>query len=186
MNPYCMPKEAITWAMRDLANHFKSQGYKGVWIPNAKSQSCQWTEPRRKNVHGKWVEWDVMLEVLEFALNNAFVRMPDGRILQQVKGIPMGDPLSPGMTIGTCAWMEREWIQGLHPNTHEYFRAARYMDDVLMITRGQSAWDEAAFLKDFTKSECYWAPLKLEEGARDTFLEGVTLPYHRWAPHIPT
>ena len=83
----------------------------------------------------------------------------------------MGDPLSPGTTIGTCAWMEREWMNGLHPDSHKYFRAARYMDDILMITRGPSAWDEQTFLKDFTKSECYWEPLKLEEGAQDTFLE---------------
>ena len=37
--------------------------------------------------------------------------MPDGTIRHQVQGIPMGDPLSPGMTIMTCAWMEREWME---------------------------------------------------------------------------
>ena len=31
-----------------------------------------------------------MMDVLEFALDNAFIKMPDGRILWQKEGIPMG------------------------------------------------------------------------------------------------
>ena len=34
--------------------------------------------------------------------------MPDGHLKRQIAGIPMGDALSPGMAIGTCAWMEKE------------------------------------------------------------------------------
>jgi hypothetical protein len=39
--------------------------------------------------------------------------MRDGTLLRQVGGIPMGDPLSPGMTIGACGWMEKEWMANL-------------------------------------------------------------------------
>ena len=36
-----------------------------------------------------------------------------GELLLQKQGIPMGDPVSPGMTIVACAWMERTWLTGL-------------------------------------------------------------------------
>ena len=51
------------------------------------------------------------------------------------------------------------------------FRAKRYMDDILMIYSKNPSWDHERFLKDFEKSECYQAPLKLEEGKPGTFLE---------------
>lgn len=55
---------------------------------------------------------------MEFALDNAIIEMPNGTlltVLRQVHGIPMGEPISPGMTIGTLTWMEKEWMEQLHP-----------------------------------------------------------------------
>ena len=47
-------------------------------------------------------------EVIEFGLENTFITCKDrsGGLRRQVKGIPMGDPNSPGMCIGACAWMD--------------------------------------------------------------------------------
>ena len=45
------------------------------------------------------------------------------------------------------------------------------MDDIIVALRRHDRWDREAFLSDFTRSECYWKPLKLEECAGDTFLE---------------
>ena len=59
--------------------------------------------------------------------------MPNGTLLRQVNGIPVGDPISPGMTIGTLAWMEKEWMKQLHPTDKQYFKGARYMDHVLIV-----------------------------------------------------
>ena len=78
------------------------------------------------------MSFEVLLDIMEFALNNAIVKMPEGKLLRQTKGIPMGDPLSPAMTIGACAWMEEEWMQQLDGNTKEKFVAKRYMDDILV------------------------------------------------------
>ena len=75
------------------------------------------------------------------ALDHAFVRMPDGTIRRQMEGIPMGDPLSPGMTIGTCAWMEDEWMQTIDEETKKYFRMKRYMDDVLYVYAKNENWE---------------------------------------------
>ena len=44
-----------------------------------------------------------------------------GNLRRQVKGIPMGDPNSPGMCIGSCAWMEIEWMQSLSEGHEETF-----------------------------------------------------------------
>ena len=118
-----------------------------------------------------WLPWDIMLEVLEFAADNAYVRMPDGTILWQAEGIPMGDPLSPGMTIGTCAWMEREWMQSIAPEDKAFFRGGRYMDDIVLMLSKSERWDRTRFLNDFMASECYWPPSKLEAGTQGVFLE---------------
>ena len=96
--------------------------------------------------------------------------MKDGRILRQVKGIPMGDALSPAMTIATCAWMEREWMASLDEGAKRRFVAKRYMDDILLLMQ-RHGWDRERFAADFQRSECYMAPLCLEEAPEGTFLE---------------
>ena len=80
----------------------------------------------------------------------------------------MGDALSPGMTIGTCRWMEREWMASLDLRAKDNFMAPRYMDDILLLFRTEG-WDVERFLADFTRSECYMPPLKLEEATAGTF-----------------
>ena len=108
---------------------------------------------------------------MEFALDNAIIKMPNGTLLRQVQGIPMGDPISPGMTIGTLAWMENEWMEQIHPADKKYFKGARYMDDVLVFYADNPNWDAARFCTDFSESTCYHPPLKLVEGTDGTFLE---------------
>jgi hypothetical protein len=107
-----------------------------------------------------------MLDVMEFSLDNALIEAPEGgkKLLRQVSGIPMGDPISPGMTVGTCAWMENEWMSWLSAKDKEMFRAKRYMDDILLIFSKNPGWDYKKFVADFERSECYQAPLTLEEG----------------------
>ena len=51
------------------------------------------------------------------------------------------------------------------------FRARRYMDDILLICAKNATWDSTRFLADFERSECYFPPLELEDGADGTFLE---------------
>jgi hypothetical protein len=79
--------------------------------------------------------------------------MPDGQLMRQVGGIPMGDPLSPGMTIGACAWMEKEWMQTLTEKDKEMFGAKRFMDDILLIKAKNESWDYERFTDDFIASE---------------------------------
>jgi hypothetical protein len=51
------------------------------------------------------------------------------------------------------------------------FRAARYMDDILMVYACNGVWDHNGFLDAFTASECYLKPLTLVDAKDDTFLE---------------
>ena len=100
------------------------------------------------------------------------MRMKDGRLVRQVKGIPMGDALSPAMTIGTCAWMEREWMATLDDATKARFRARRYMDDLLLLYKADDTWDHERFCNDI-QTGCYMPPLKLEDSKDGTFLENT-------------
>ena len=77
----------------------------------SKTAPCEWRKRRSDDGRYVWLPFDVMIDVMDFALDHAIVRMPDGTLKRQKEGIPMGDPLSPAMTIITCAWMENEWMK---------------------------------------------------------------------------
>ena len=100
-----MPKSAIKLATLEVIHKLSAQGRKGVWIPRSKSP--EWDAPK-KHKQGTWIPLQELRDILVFALENAYIRLPNGSIRHQTQGIPMGDPLSPGMTITTCAWMEFE------------------------------------------------------------------------------
>ena len=104
-----------------------------------------------------------LLDIAMFSLDHTLITRK-GIIMKQILGIPMGDPLSPAMTIGTCCWMEQKWLGQQPPETKDMFRAKRYMDDILLMYVKSVRWQDAAFIKHFEASECYWPPLELEEG----------------------
>jgi hypothetical protein len=166
-----MPRETIRFALRDILQKIANEnGCKGVYVPKFSSkQPCTWRDKKRCNA--QMIPFQTMLDVMEFSLDFAMVKMPNKKILRQIEGIPMGDPLSPGMTIGTCAWMEREWLETIEQRDRKYFKAKRFMDDILMVYAKTSSWDAEKFMADFTESQCYQKPLKLEAGKEGIFLE---------------
>jgi len=165
-----MPKETIRFAMRNVLAKIQAEtGHSAVCVPRfSDTQPCSWSTKKSTTQR---IPFQVMLDVMEFSLDNAMVMMPGRRLLRQCKGIPMGDPISPGMTIGTCAWMENEWMQSLAEPDKRYFRMKRFMDDICVAYVDHPRWDSAAFLQDLEKSHCYQEPLKLEAGRDGTFLE---------------
>ena len=74
--------------------------------------------------HGSpWRLWEIFINLqLKFALLRC-----------QMVEIPMGDPLSPGICILTCGWMESEWMESIPLNERQLFRGTRYIDDVLLF-----------------------------------------------------
>ena len=165
-----MPKETIRFAIRDIFKQLQKQGKKGVSVPRrSTAKPCIWKQ--RDDASYVWLTFATILDVLDFSLDQAVFLRIDGKFLRQKKGIPMGDALSPGMTIGTCGWMEREWMCSLDDATKAMFAAARYMDDILLIYDDRMTWQKTRFLTDFGASECYQPPLKLEKGTDGVFLE---------------
>jgi len=163
-----MPKAEISMAQRDtVAELARKYQLSGVAVPKrSNAKKCAW-KPRKGDV---WLPFDVLCDIADFSLHNAIVRI-GSHLLHQELGIPMGDPISPGMTIGTCAWMEKEWMNTLASRDKLQFCAGRFMDDILMLYRKSPNWDYERFLADFARSECYHPPLELEDAKDDTFLE---------------
>ena len=56
-------------------------------------------------VHTPGLHSNTIIEALEFVLENTIIKTRTGELLKQEKGIPMGDSLSPGIAVGTTAWM---------------------------------------------------------------------------------
>lgn len=165
-----MPRETIRFALRDILKQMETKyGYNGVWVPKwSDKRPCAW---KSKGSNTQKIPFHVMLDVMEFSLDFALVRMPNGQILRQTGGIPMGDALSPGMTIGACAWMEQGWLETIDSADKKYFMAKRFMDDIAIVYADCPQWDSKKFIADFAKSQCYQEPLKLEPGKDGTFLE---------------
>ena len=168
-----MPKPSIRFALRQTLKELETkQGYTGIMVPRRGTKPCVWMNTSTvENARYVALPFQTMLDVMDFSLDYAFTEMPNGQLIRQVNGIPMGDPLSPGMTIGTCAWMEKEWMNTLTERDKQRFKAKRFMDDILLIYRENDTWDHKKFLKDFEASHCYQAPLKLEGGKDGIFLE---------------
>lgn len=165
-----MPKDAIKFGIRSLLHEIKTQtAHDTVVVPHKDTLACEWKTRKRFNI--TTLPFETIIEVMEFALENTFIKDNHNQLWQQIQGIPMGDPHSPGMTIGTCAWMEKEWMATLSASAKANFSAARYMDDIIMFYVKNDSFDDQQFLTDFTKSDCYWSPLELEDGKADTFLE---------------
>ena len=77
----------------------------------------------------------------------------------------------PAMMLSACAWMENEWSEALAPADKQFFRAKRFMDDILLAYVESPRWDAARFVEDMQRSVIYQEPLKLERGHDGTFLE---------------
>jgi len=162
-----MPKEIIRIALRSVREKFRQ--FDGVYVPRfSDSQGCAW-HTNKKSM--QIIPFKVMLDVLDFCLDNTFIKMHGGEIKRQMEGIPMGDPLSPGMTIGTCAWLEEGWLQTVDNRDKQYFMAKRFMDDIIMVYVRNKIWNSEMFLQDFMRSEVYPKPLELEAGKEGIFLE---------------
>ena len=75
------------------------------------------------------------------------------------------------MMLAVCGWMEKEMMENIAPADKQFFRAKRFMDDILLAYVESPRWDAARFVQDMQKSVCYQEPLKLERGHDGTFLE---------------
>ena len=126
-----MLKDVIRKALEQLASDLSrpdpvtgALGPGGVAVPRrSTTQPCSWKKDKRGTV---WIPWEIMIDVAKFTLDNAFVKMDEGVYLQQVGGIPMGDAISPGMTIAACDWMEKKWLESTSNEAKERTRARRY------------------------------------------------------------
>ena len=156
-----MPKQAITEGLQQITELITdNQGYKAVYVPCRGRHPCRW-KPRKGY---KELRFSDLLDIMNFALENTIIKHMDGSLYKQVRGIPMGDPHSPGMAIGACAFMERKWLQTLSPEFKKSMLAKRYMDDILIFSIKNI--DVNTILQ-----RCYTEPLKLEDTQNDTFLE---------------
>ena len=159
-----MPKDSIREGCRNVLHMItKSCGVNSVIVPKKDSVQCSWETKKRYGFTK--VPFEIMLEVMEFALDNTFIKDLEGQLWKQVKGIPMGDPHSPGMTLAACGWMEHKWMQKLSTQDKAEFRAARYMDDIMLFHTDKVA---PSLLQD---ANVYKEPLKLETVEDKTFLE---------------
>ena len=171
-------KEAMRLAMRDLLNQVKRTLPPGagtdpkVLVPRRGRKRCTWAHATRRDGGMVPISFSLIIDVIEFDLENCYVVTSDGRLLKQTAGIPMGSALSPALAVGTLAWMEQEWMASLSANTKARFRMGRYMDDVLtVVARNDHEWHADGLLRDFERSECYWSPLTLEAAESQHFLE---------------
>ena len=71
-----------------------------------------------------------IVQTVIFDLQNSYCTVGD-RVNRQIKGIPMGSPLSPALAIITCMRAEKEFISSIATDS-QYLRGSRWMDDLLI------------------------------------------------------
>ena len=91
-----MPKDKISFAIMDLSERLKKNGFEGVAVPHGKSEKCTWVRSGSRVPYKKtFIPFADLINILNFSLDNTFVKSLSGKILHQTQGIPMGDPHSP-------------------------------------------------------------------------------------------
>ena len=90
-----MPKPIIKQAALDVTHQLRRErGVEGVWVPRrGKKKPCLWDISKSMERKYRWFPFCELTRILQFSLDHAIVRMPNGKLLVQSKGIPMGDPL---------------------------------------------------------------------------------------------
>jgi hypothetical protein len=164
-----MPKDVIRIALRSELHKLEEKyGFTGITVPSRQTRTCTFKPMKGRG----WtrIPFEDLAEIMEWSLDNTLVRGLDGQLWRQRDGIPMGDSHSPGVCVGSCAWMEHEWLETVDTDSRERFMSRRFMDDVLTFYAHGPDWDEAKFL-DHLNNECYLPPLKLVDGGEGTFLE---------------
>ena len=163
-----MSKNIIQIGLLSIINKIKAEhSYTGVFVPKRGKAPVTWNTKRKDYIK---LSFDILYDVMLFALHNTLIKDQNNKLWKQVEGIPMGDPHSPGMTIGACAWMEADWLKTISDQTKLQFKARRYMDDILLFYTNNSNFNSTELLGNF-KKECYLPPLNLEEANESTFLE---------------
>lgn len=85
---------------------------------------------KSKKCEFKYLTLEEIKEIAIFDITNAYLKL-GGFVLQQVKGIPMGSPLSPILAIMYCARAENYFLESL--DTRINIRGVRYIDDLLLV-----------------------------------------------------
>ena len=62
-------------------------------------------------------------------------------------------------------------MQTINTESKQFFKAKRYMDDILTFYVTNPNFDHEKFLDEFKQSQCYWPPLNLEDATNGSFLE---------------
>ena len=95
---------------------------------------------RSKNTDQVCLSFEEIYKICEFDINNCFFTSL-GKILRQIRGVPMGSPASPNLAIAICAFYENNFNEKLsnHNYKNKFYdctpivRAIRYIDDLLVF-----------------------------------------------------
>ena len=163
-----MPKDIMKQAARWVCGKLEQSNRVAVWVPRRGRKPCQFSI--RQTVTWKYtkIPFAALQELMDFSLDNALIRMPDGTLKRQSQGVPMGDAISPGATVIALAYMEHMFLTRLPPTVRSNFVGIRYMDDLLTIYKDNSTM--RGTLKHMQQS-MYKGELRLEAANESLFLE---------------
>ena len=93
-----MDKRAIRQGLREEMDRITQvTGHEAVYVPRKKTAVCTFSKPTKGMIQ---IPFDDLLDIMNFALENTIMIDFNGQLWRQTKGIPMGDPHSPGCRNG--------------------------------------------------------------------------------------
>jgi hypothetical protein len=110
-------------------------------------------------------DFDTLFEIVNMDLNNAIFSVGNVN-LKQVKGVPMGSPLSPILAILVATYYEFMFLSNLSEEQKAKVAGIRYVDDIVILGSYDDdnitdQKDTDCIIQDFIK--CYHKDLILEE-----------------------
>ena len=171
-----MPKEDILTHMSTVLHettnehsnmnteYHRQTKVKYISVPRSK---CEPTHFSHYQTADQWnFTHEDLMNIVKFCIDNCLT-MVDGCVYHQNHGVPMGDPLSPPISIATAAVYEKLWAKQHTHHASNKLHLKRYVDDVIGFAIGNEGKDLA---NDFIKN-CYPKELSLTESSATQYLE---------------
>jgi hypothetical protein len=160
-----MVEESLDWLFKEIR---KIKRTDRIAI-NFQDRTARFGRAYGDNYEIKFCE---IFQLVQYMLNNSYVKVGSEFLAKQIRGLPQGSPPSPPLARLVCIKREWQWKNSITLNKN--VSGMRFMDDVYMLFfynfRTPTSKQDAEKLRENFKKECYYSQWNLKEVDNNIFL----------------
>lgn len=158
-------RAAYKWLVSSVRSSNRRCKY--IYVPRDRNELCRYDNRAGRFCNDFYcLDLDLIYEVINVDLDNAVFNVGDIS-LKQTKGIPMGSPLSPVLSILVAAYYESRFFRSCSLDDRSRIEGIRYVDDIIALgiydSDCRSDRMRTKLVMDQFENHCYHDDLVLEK-----------------------